>query len=240
MPKTPPIVLRYFDARGRAQFIRHYLRVRDLAYADERLPVGLPFAAWTAMKGDRARAGPFHKLPVLHWGEHAVAETFVIQTFLHRAPGDEASLSERDNLRHAMLYSSLVTDVLTPIAMTIWADLSMPGVDTAAFASATFSRLSGHLSSLERTLEEWRWREMAATRPIMLADCMLWEAVDVVQHVFGEAARLQERQTLARIHAEAPGRDSFAAGLAPPAAVTGRGLASEAQVIPRIRAALAA
>jgi hypothetical protein len=240
MPSTPPIVLRYFDARGRAQFIRHYLNARGFAYGDERLPVGMPFAEWAAMKNDRSRAGPFHKLPVLHWGETMVAEMFVINGYLHRVTGDEALLSEQDNLRHAMVFSSLAIDVLTPIALLIWADLALPGVDANAYARAVLARLGGNLDVLDKTLSEWRWQQTAATRPVMLADCSLWEKLDVVQHVFGEHARLDDRPTLARIHREAPGRDAFRAGLARPTAVTGRGLASEAEVISRIRAAVAA
>jgi glutathione S-transferase len=239
MPDTPPIVLRYFDARGRAQFIRHYLNARGFEYSEERVPVGLPFREWQAMKGDRARAGPFHKLPVLHWGETTVAETLVINSYLHRVTGDEAALSEQDNLRHAMLFSCLLIDMMNPIGMLIWADLALPGVDATAYARAALARIGANLDILEKTLAEWRWRESAAARRVMLADCLLWEELDLVQHVFGEHARLENRPTLARIHREAPGRDAFLAGLARPAAVTGRGLASEAEILPKIRAAVA-
>ena len=61
----PPITLRYFDARGRAQFLRHYFKVRKVSFTDERVAINDEFAAWRATRDDRARTGPFQKLPVL-------------------------------------------------------------------------------------------------------------------------------------------------------------------------------
>jgi hypothetical protein len=114
MTKAPPIVLRYFDARGRAQFVRHCFACRGIEHVDERVALSPKFEAWQAIRGDRAVAGPFHKLPVLHWGNSCIAETSVIYSFLHRATGDEALLSEEENLRHTMLFSSLYNDVMMP------------------------------------------------------------------------------------------------------------------------------
>jgi glutathione S-transferase len=236
----PPIVLRYFDCRGRAQFIRHYLACRELAHVDERVALSPGFEAWQAMRGDRGRAGTFHKLPVLHWGERLVSETLVINAFLHRASGDEELLSEAENLRHAMLVSSLVSDVMTPIATLIWADLAFRGVDVGALAQQSLGRLRTHFASLDRTFEEWDWRRTAQMRPLMLIDCLLWEEIDVVQHVFGEHLRLHEFATLARLYHESPGRAVFEKLLAAqPASVTGRGLAGEDEALAKIRELLA-
>jgi hypothetical protein len=234
--KLPPIVLRYFDCRGRAQFIRHYLACREVVHADERVALSPGFEAWQAMRGDRGRAGSFHKLPVLHWGEQLVSETLVIQSFLHRASGDAELLSEAENLRHAMLVSSLVSDVLTPIATLIWADLAFHGVDVGALAKQSLGRLRIHFASLDRTFEEWDWRRTAEKRPLMLVDCLLWEEIDVAQHVFGESLRLHEFPTLARLYHESPGRAVFEKLLgAHPAPVTGRGLGSEDEALAKIR-----
>lgn len=237
----PPIVLRYFDARGRAQFIRDYLACRELEYADERIALSPSFEAWTAIRNDRALAGPFHKLPVLHWGDQTVSETFVIHSFLHRANGDEVLLSEKENLRHAMLFSSLYNDVMMPIGILIWADIALRGVDVGTLAKNTLGRLRGHFGSLDRTLEEWQWQRTAEKRPVMVADCALWEEIDIVQHVFREHLRLHEFATLSRLYHEAPGRAVFEKLLAArPAAVTGRGLESETETLAKMREMLAA
>src|SRR3982750_4009604 len=37
MTQLPPITLRYFDARGRAQPLRYYFAARGIAYTDERV-----------------------------------------------------------------------------------------------------------------------------------------------------------------------------------------------------------
>jgi hypothetical protein len=47
------LTLRYFDARGRAQFLRYYLRVRNIDFTDERVPVEADFASWIRMRDDR-------------------------------------------------------------------------------------------------------------------------------------------------------------------------------------------
>ncbi len=242
MTQPPAITLRYFDARGRAQPLRYYFAARGVAYTDER--IGLTTVgsnAWPEMREDRARVGPFHKLPVLHYGGRTIAETLVIGEFLHRALGDEAQLSDEDNLRHSMLISSLYGDVVTPIAVMLWAEAIYVGLDYPAFIRQAFGRLRGHLGRIEHTLAEWGWGAAARGRPVMLADCLLWEELDVLQHVFGEHAGLDKLPTLSRFYVEAPGRAAFQKALAPhPAPVTGRGLAAEAEIIGRIRSYLAA
>ena len=75
----------------------------------------------------------------------------------------------------------------------------------------------------------------------MLADCLLWEELDVAQHVFAEHLRLGELPNLARVYAESTGRAAFKKVLAAHSApVTGRGLAAEAEIIGRLPALVAA
>ena len=238
MAQHPPITLRYFDARGRAQPFRYLFAARGIAFTDELVPLSTGAdAVWPALKEDRSRAGPFHKLPVLHYGERTIAETLVIAAFLHRALGDHSQLSEDDNLRHAMLVSSLSVDVATPIAMLLWAEALYPGADYAAVARQSLARIRGHLGRLETTLAEWGWTASARSRPVMLADCLLWEELDVAQHVFGEQVRLDGLPTLARLYQESAGRSAFKKVLAAHTGpVTGRGLAAEAEIIGRLPA----
>jgi glutathione S-transferase len=242
MTQTPAITLRYFDARGRAQPLRYYFAARGIAYSDERVP--LPSSGknvWLEMKEDRPRVGPFHKLPVLRFGDRTIAETLVIGAFVHRALGDEALLSDEDNLRHSMLISSLYGDVVTPVATMLWAEAVYVGLDFPAFVRQAFGRLRGHLGRIEQTLAEWGWTVSARGRPVMLADCLLWEELDVSTHVFGDSAGLAELPTLSRLYAESPGRAAFQKLLAShPAPITGRGSTAETEIIGRIRTYLAA
>ncbi|HEX5098930.1 MAG TPA: hypothetical protein VFV94_05495 [Polyangiaceae bacterium] len=241
MAQTPPVVFTYFDARARGQFVRYYLRARGVPYQDERVPLTPGLPEWAALRADRARVGPFHKLPLLRWGEHKVAETFVIYSFLHRALGDEAMLSSDENLRHAMLFSTLYVDVAVQLSLLLWAEVSHPGTDIGAVAKRTLDRLRGHCTNLDLTLREWSWLEHARGRPVMLADCMLWEELDVAQHVFGEHFELDDYPALAELYRDSPGRAAFDEVLrSQRLPVTGRGLPAEDQGIEKIRRLMSA
>lgn len=238
MPTDTKPTLRYFDARGRAQFIRHYFGAREIAFTDERVPLSPDFSAWRALQPDRTKTGPFRKLPVLHWGDRLVAETLVIAGFLHAAGGDASRLSPEENLRHDMLVSSLYNDLMMPIGILIWADLAYPGVDVPAVTRRTLERLGTYLAALEETLEEWRWLEGAAARPVLIADCLLWEELDVLTQIFGERSGIDSLPLLAHWRREAPGRKAFEACLeAAPRQITGH--PNEAGALATIREALA-
>lgn len=245
MPQHPTITLRYFDARGRAQPLRYYFAARGIAYTDERVPVSSggsnPWKEWTEMREDRARVGPFHKLPVLHYGDRMIAETLVIDAFLHRALGDEALLSDAENMRHSMLVSSLYSDIVMQVGTTLWAEAIYAGLDYPAFIRQVVGRVRGLLGRIDRTLAEWGWVAAARGRPPMIADCLLWEELDSLQHLFGDHVGIDDLPMLSRIYREAPGRPAFEKVLAShPAPVTGRGSAAEAEIIGRIRGYLAA
>ena len=202
----PPITLRYFDARGRAQFLRYYFRARKVSFTDDRVPLAPDFAPWRALRDDRARTGPFHKLPVLHWGDRLIAETLMIASFVHEVSGDGSSLSDDDNLRHGMLTSSLYHDVMTPIGTLLWADVIFPGVDVGAVAKRTLERLEQHCRALDQSLGEWRWLDKARNRRVMLADCLLWDELNVARQVFGPRLSLAQTPMLARFYEEFPAR----------------------------------
>ena len=78
MANHPPITLRYFDARGRAQFLRYYFKARKITFTDERVPSSDDFSAWKALRDNRSLTGPFQKLPIMHWGGRLVSETLLI------------------------------------------------------------------------------------------------------------------------------------------------------------------
>jgi glutathione S-transferase len=182
----PVLVLRYFAARGRAQFIRYYFACRDIPYRNDEVSPDL--AAWQTTRGDRSRTGPFQKLPVLEMNERAIAETLVIQQVLHRVRGDEAVLSDEQSLQHAMLVSSLYNDVMMPLGILLWSDIMYPGIDRSAVAKRSLGRLRDYWRVLEQTLTEWRWLKGQSERPVTLAECLLWEELSVFEQVFGPHA----------------------------------------------------
>jgi glutathione S-transferase len=237
MRANPRVKLRYFDARGRAQFVRYYLLARDIGFEDERVPLSADFGAWLAIREDRAKTGPFHKLPVLYWDDSELPETLVIADFLHRASGDHDRLSTSENLRHAILLSSLYVDLMMPIGTLIWADVATPGADLAAVVPRTLERLERHLRYLDETLTEWRWVEDARSRALMVGDCMLWEELDVLHVVFGKRLALDRYPMLAQFHRDCPARPLFETLLAKhPCQITGR--PAEAQALAAIRQVL--
>lgn len=213
MSNRPPITLRYFDARGRAQFLRYFFHIREIQFSDERVAVGDNFAAWQAMRDDRALTGPFRKLPVLQFGDRLVPETLLIASFVHEALGDAGTISDEDNMRHGMLTSSLIQDMMTPIGMLLWADVVFPGADVAAAAKRTLDRLHQHLASVEQALIDWRWQERARRRRVMLVDCLLWEELNVATQVFGPHFALSQTPLLQSFHEEFSGREGCEAVL---------------------------
>jgi glutathione S-transferase len=233
----PPITLRYFDARGRAQFLRYYFRARKVSFTDDRVPLAADFAPWRAIRDDRTRTGPFHKLPVLHWGDRLIAETLMIAAFVHEVSGDAGNLSDDDNLRHGMLTSSLCQDIMNPIAILLWAEITMPGADVGAVAKRTFERLELHLRAVDQSLGEWRWFDKARNRRVMLVDCLLWEELNVALQVFGPRLSLAQTPMLARFYEEFPARQTCEAMLAEqPCPITAR--PEEAAAITKIQQVL--
>ena len=201
------IVLHYFDARGRAQFLRYYLLARGVPFEDERVALSEDFAAWIAIRDDQSKTGPFKKLPVLHYGDELIAETPVISDFLHVELGDAGRLDALGNRRHNMLASSLYNDILTSLGMLIWGDRLFIGVQLGSYAELLLTRLKAHWTTLDATLAAWSW-PIPTERPL-LADCLLWEMLDACQYVFGPAFVLTDFPTLATFYERCAGRSVF-------------------------------
>ena len=230
----PRIELKYFDVRGRAQFLRYFLLCRDIPFEDDRVSLAAGFEAWEAIRPDRTLTGPFQKLPVLRWGDRLIAETTVIASFLHQRSGDAGRLSESENLQHEMLISSAYVDLMMSMGILLWSELMFPGVDFGATSKRVHERIQSHLAALDRTLVEWQWLERAASRPVMVADCILWDQIDSAKHVFGAKFDLDATPTLARFYRECPGRETFERLIhAKPCPVTAR--PGEADCVARIR-----
>jgi hypothetical protein len=238
MRNHPEICLRYFAARGRAQFLRAYFSARQVPYKDERVPIDEGFASWTAMRDDRSLTGPLQRLPVLHYGDQLIAETSVIAGFVHRGLGDSDALSDDQNLKHDILVSTVNIDLLLPIAMLIWSDVMFAGLNVPAYARRSLERVNKNLAVIDKALDEWNWVTALSTRPITVADCMLWEELDQASMVFGTHFSLDDKPQLARFYREHPAREAFANVLADkPCQITGR--PGEPEAIERIQTALA-
>lgn len=223
MSQAPEIRLRYFDCRGRAQFLRAYFTARDIEFEDERVPLDEGFATWQGMRGNRALTGPLQRLPVLHYGDDLIPEALVIAAFVHRQFGDAAALDADSNLQHDVLLSTCYLDLMTPTALLIWADMLLEGVNVGAFARNTLGRLNGTLEVIDKSLDEWAWLDGMRRRPVTLAECSLWEELDRQQKIFGPQFSLADKPRLAAFYEEHPARETFERLLAAqPCQMTGR------------------
>ena len=205
----PEIELRYFPVRGRGQFIRALLHHRQVPFSDHRILLSADLSSWQETRQDRALTGPFQKMPALAWGKYTLNETLVIMGFIHEQLGDAALLDEETNLRHAMLTSSAFLDLLTPCVNLVWAEIFNPGVDLKKACDGITRRLAMHLQTLELTLKEWQWLDGMGKRPVMAADAMLWEALDVLLTTFSGHIGFGQHAALNGFYRRCPGADSF-------------------------------
>ena len=237
MIHTPAVTLRYFDVRGRGQFIRHLLTHRGVPFHDERVMLGNERSLWLELRKDRARTGAFQKLPILQWGDMLVGETLIITDFLHEKLGDAALLGFERSLQHRMLASSAFLDLLTPCITLIWSEVFNPGVDLAKATQTIKGRMQLHLASVEQTLVDWQWVAQMHTRPVTGADAVLWEALDLVERTFAGSMNLPQYPQLARFREECPGAATFRSLLQErPLTITAR--PGEAEALETIHAAL--
>lgn len=231
------VSLTYFDARGRAQFLRYYFTTRGIDFTDNRIPLSADFSEWMAIRDDRSVTGPFKRLPVLMVDGIQLAETSVIATDVHQRFGDSATLSEEENRRHAMLLSSLCVDMMLPLGQLIWADRFYPGLDMAGHLEFMVRRLRAYLATLDEALSDWNWLTDLGQRDSMLADCLLWEELDALEAIFSDTIELGDFLTLPSFYQECPGRDAFQEYLtAHPCQFSGR--PAEADAIAQIRKTL--
>lgn len=229
MSSPHSITLRYFDARARVQFLRYYFLLRGHEFVDHRVPLSADFKEWRALRDDQSVTGPFKRLPVLDLDGEQLAEALFIANVVHERFGDEARLSTQDNARHGMLLSSVYTDMMLPLRMLVWCDRMYPGVDLKAYLSSTCNRVRSYLAVLDQALTSWGWLADIGQRELTLADCMIWDELDVAQTILGILVPLDDFETLARFHAECPGRETFIGHIAAhPCQFTGRPGESEA------------
>ena len=209
MSSSHSITLHYFDARARIQFLRYYFVFRGHEFVDHRVPLSADFKEWLALRDDQSVTGPFKRLPVLDLDGEQLAEALLIANVVHERFGDAAKLSARDNARHGMLLSSIYTDLMLPMRMLVWCDRLYPGIDLKAYLDSTCGRVRSYLTVLDQTLSAWNWVSDMAKRELTLADCMLWDELDVAERILGTIVPLADFGNLASFYAECPGRETF-------------------------------
>lgn len=207
--EMPELLFRYFDIRGRGQFIRGLLQHRGLPFQDERIVLSADNANWPDIRSDRKTSGYFQKMPTLQCGDILLNEVLVILNFLQDKLGDSDLLDSNTTRQHAMLGSSAFLDLLTPCINLIWCDVFHPGTDVAAATAILKRRLAMHLASVNQTLDEWQWLDHMPARPVMAADAVLWEALDVIRLTFDDHVSFEELECLATFYDDCPGAPTF-------------------------------
>lgn len=176
-----PVTLRYFDCRGRAQVLRYLLTEREVEFTDERVPFDDGWRSWGKLKQDPAKSGMFARLPILHWGDNTLAETWVIADFLHQTL-DAGSYNDEENKLVRMLQSSILEDVgLVYTVLNL--DLAYPGADVREIARRDMTVLSANFKKYQNILTGAKTRFLVSETPT-IADYWLYETLTTCEIVF--------------------------------------------------------
>ena len=237
MMDLPDIKLTYFDTRGRGQFIRNFLHYREVPFEDNRVALSADFREWLTIKTESEITGPFHKLPVLTWGDNMVTETMVIHAFLHNQLGDASTLSAEEKYQQSMLASSLYVDLMMPVGTLIWSDILFEGLDLGLMVNKSQNRIRDHLKLLDEVLAEWKWLDKLYDRPLTITDSLLWEELDVIKYVFRDHIPFDGMKSLDKFYNDCPGLKVFKKVIQQhPIRITGR--PAEPEAIIRIQSIL--
>ena len=232
MPDYPEISLHYFDLRGRGQFIRALLSHHGVPFTDNRIVLAKDNSNWPQIRSDRNISGDFQKLPFLQWGDRRLNEVLVILDFLDRTLVGANRFSEEGWLRHRQLASSAFLDLLVSCVNLIWCDVFHPETNVAAATGILKRRMEMHLVTIDQTLAEWDWLAALKGRPVMAADAVLWEALDVIRLTFDEHVSFDELAVLSTFYDECPGAGTFKRLLGEkPMTITGRPGEAEALLV---------
>jgi glutathione S-transferase len=121
------VVLRYFDAQGRAQALRHALSDVGLSFEDVRVTL----ATWPPLREDPSFGGWFASLPTLTWDTDTVSETLSIASYVARRSGHYDGLGVGEIAKLEAVVSCSYLDVVRGLADVVWAPSLYPGADVA-------------------------------------------------------------------------------------------------------------
>jgi len=198
------VVLRYFEAQGRAQALRHLLADAALPFEDERVTL----ATWPSHRGDPAFSGCFGSLPTLSWGDDSIAEALPIASYLCKRLGHYEGLSDAAIARLEAVCSCCYMDVGLRVGETLWAEVLYPGVDLAAAVPRILGRALDKLRRVSEILPEAEsW--LGGSRPTA-ADFFAAEAYELARQVLGSTREPALARSVPRLaaHAERVGNRS--------------------------------
>lgn len=194
------VVLRYFDAQGRAQPLRNALSDAGISFDDLRVTL----ATWPPHREDPGFGGLFAALPTLTWDGETVSETLSIASYIARQLGQYDGLAAVEIAKYEAVVSCAYLDVVRSLADVLWAPLLYPGADVATVTPRKLDWSLGKLARLSTLLPDdsgapW----LGGSRPVV-ADFFLGEAVEVTRYLLGPSrdGLLQQRIPRAFAHAE--------------------------------------
>ncbi|HKO91444.1 MAG TPA: glutathione S-transferase C-terminal domain-containing protein [Polyangiaceae bacterium] len=173
------ILLRYFEAQGRAQALRHLLADAAVPFEDVRVTL----ESWPAHRGDADFAGWFGSLPTLHWGNDLIAEALPIASYVCKRLGHYDGLSDAAIARLEAVCSCAYMDVGLRVGETLWAEHIYPGVDLAAAVPRILGRALDKLRRISECLPDTGdW--LGGSRPTA-ADFFAAEAYELTRYALG-------------------------------------------------------
>jgi hypothetical protein len=128
---------------------------------------------------------------------------------------------------------------MLPIGMLLWAERAYHGIDLGLYAKQSVDRLVRQFEVLDATLEQWRWLDDMGSRPVTVADSLLWDQLRNVCDLFGGTGcfELGRFATLQRFFDDYPASDAFRGfSAATPCQVTG--MPDEAAAVEKVRGLL--
>ena len=190
--RKPNVVLRYFDAAGRAEPIRLALADAGVAFDDVRVAS----EHWLTKRVDAAFSGPFRALPTLTWDDAFICETLPLATFVANKLGHHGGLDDIAIARAEAICSSAYLDILVRCGESIYSDMMYPGADVARSFAFVGARVLEKLECIE-ACSDATW--IGGDRPVM-ADFFATEAYVCGGLVFGPKRQAALAKRLPRLH----------------------------------------
>lgn len=191
------VILRYFDAQGRAQALRNALSDAGLSFEDVRVTP----ATWPPHREDPGFGGLFAALPTLTWDGDTVSETLSIASYVAKRLGHYDGLGAVEIAKHEAVVSCAYLDVVRSLADLLWAPVLYPGADFATNTPRILGWSLGKLGRLSALLPDGGgapW--LGGSRPAV-ADFFLCEAVEVMRYLLGPSRDGSLRQRIPRAFA---------------------------------------
>jgi glutathione S-transferase len=193
------VVLRYFDAQGRAQALRNALSHAAVPFEDVRVTL----ATWPPHREDPGFGGLFAALPTLTWDGDTLSETLSIASYVAKRLGHYDRLEAGEIAKYEAVVSCSYLDVVRSLADVLWAPMLHPGADFAVTTPRILGSALGKLGRLSALLPDdggapW----LGGSRPAV-ADFFLCEAVEVMRYLLGPSRDGALRSRIPRAFASA-------------------------------------